>query len=162
ENPHYFLFRGKPTVLITSGEHYGAVLNLDLDFVKYLTTLAADGLNLTRTFPGAYVEPEGAFKIERNTLAPRPGRLICPWARSATAGYVNGGMRFDLTRWDAAFFHRLKDFVAQADQRGIVVELNLFTPMYEDAQWNYSPLRATNNVNGIGNVGKHDVYTLDK
>src|SRR5207249_1716083 len=26
-NPHYFLFLGKPTVLITSGEHYGAVLN---------------------------------------------------------------------------------------------------------------------------------------
>ena len=23
ENPHYFLFRGKPTVLVTSGEHYG-------------------------------------------------------------------------------------------------------------------------------------------
>ena len=22
ENPHYFLFRGKPAVLITSGEHY--------------------------------------------------------------------------------------------------------------------------------------------
>src|SRR5947208_3574989 len=29
DNPHYFLFRGKPAVLVTSGEHYGAVLNLD-------------------------------------------------------------------------------------------------------------------------------------
>src|SRR5690349_21833809 len=57
ENPHYFLFRDKPTVLITSAEHYGAVLNLDFDYVKYLDTLAADGLNLTRTFTGAYVEP---------------------------------------------------------------------------------------------------------
>ena len=27
DNPHYFLWRGKPTVLIGSGEHYGAVLN---------------------------------------------------------------------------------------------------------------------------------------
>src|SRR5262245_29626948 len=36
DNPHYFLFRGKPTVLITSGEHYGAVLNLDFDYVAYL------------------------------------------------------------------------------------------------------------------------------
>jgi hypothetical protein len=57
-----------------------AVLNLDFDYRKYLATLAADGLNLTRTFPGAYVEPVGAFKIERNTLAPAAGRLICPWA----------------------------------------------------------------------------------
>src|SRR5437588_9538170 len=131
DNPHYFLFRGKPTLLITSGEHYGAVLNLDFDYQKYLASLAADGLNLTRTFPGAYVEPAGAFKIERNTLAPAKGRLICPWARSDTPGYTNGGNRFDLSRWDDAFFHRLKDFLAQASRHGVVVELNLFTPMYE-------------------------------
>src|SRR5207253_2868269 len=31
DNGHYLLFRGKPTVLITSGEHYGAVLNGDFD-----------------------------------------------------------------------------------------------------------------------------------
>src|SRR5215831_17082599 len=47
DNPHYFLFRGRPTVLITSGEHYGAVLNLDFDYRTYLKTLEADGLNLT-------------------------------------------------------------------------------------------------------------------
>jgi hypothetical protein len=162
KNPHYFLFRGKPAILVTSGEHYGAVLNLDFDYRKYLTTLAADGLNLTRTFPGAYVEPVGAFKIERNTLAPAAGRLICPWARSQTPGYINGGDRFDLTRWDDAFFLRFKDFVAQADGHGIIVELNLFTPMYEDAQWDYSPMKSSNNVNGIGKVGKHEVYTTDK
>ena len=39
DNPHYFLFRGKPTVLITSGEHYGAVLNLDFDYLRYLDAL---------------------------------------------------------------------------------------------------------------------------
>jgi len=162
DNPHYFLYRGKPAVLVTSGEHYGAVLNRAFDYKKYLATLAADGMNLTRTFPGAYVEPAGAFKIERNTLAPAAGKLICPWARSKTPGYKNGGNRFDLNRWDDAFFRRLKDFMAQADKHGIVVELNLFTPMYEDAQWNYSPMKGSNNVNGIGKVGKHAVYTTDK
>lgn len=162
KNPHYFVFHGKPTILVASGEHYGAVLNLDFDYRKYLATLAADGLNLTRTFPGGYVEPVGAFKIERNTLAPRSGRLICPWARSDTPGYINGGARFDLTRWDDVFFRRLKDFVSQADQRGIIVELNLFTPMYEDGQWDYSPMKASNNINGIGKVGKHEVYTDNK
>src|SRR6266704_4938783 len=68
ENPHYFLFRDRPAILISSGEHYGAVLNLDFDYVKYLDTLKADGLNLTRTFTGAYAEPDGAFHIARNTL----------------------------------------------------------------------------------------------
>src|SRR5229473_1646416 len=93
-NPHYFLFRGKPTVLVTSGEHYGAVLNPDFDYVKYLDTLAADGLNLTRTFSGSYAEPAGAFGIAENTLAPKPGRLLSPWARSGQPGYANGGNKF--------------------------------------------------------------------
>jgi hypothetical protein len=39
DNPRYFLFRGKPTVLITSGEHYGVILNLDFDYVTYLGEL---------------------------------------------------------------------------------------------------------------------------
>src|SRR2546430_17267498 len=30
-------------------------------------TLAKDGLNLTRTFSGAYVEPHGAFRSEEHT-----------------------------------------------------------------------------------------------
>jgi hypothetical protein len=161
-NPHYFLFRGKPTILVTSAEHYGAVLNADFDYKKYLDTLARDGLNNTRTFTGAYVEPPGAFKIEKNTLAPAPGRLICPWARSGTPGYASGGNKFDLDRWDARYFARLKEFVAYAGKRGVVVEVNLFTPMYEDPQWNFSPMKSSNNVNSVGKVPKHEVYTTDK
>jgi hypothetical protein len=160
--PHYFLFRSKPTVLVTSGEHYGAVLNLDFDYVKYLDTLASDGLNNTRTFVGAYLENSGAFRIADNTLAPASGRFICPWARSDTPGYANGGNKFDLSRWDDAYFERLKDFVAQASRRGIVVEVNLFCPFYGDSQWNLSPMNAKNNVNGLGKVGRSRVYTLDK
>ena len=162
ENPHYFLYAGKPTVLITSAEHYGAVLNRDFDFRKYLDTLAADGLNLTRTFTGAYVEPEGAFKIAENTLAPKPGRFICPWRRSDEPGYANGGNKFDLTKWDEAYFARLKEFVAHAKERGVIVEMNLFCPMYEEIQWAISPMNAVNNVNGFGRIGKHDVYDLAK
>ena len=82
DNPHYFLFRGKPAVIITSGEHYGAALNLDFDYTRYLSTLSQEGMNGTRTWVGAYCEPYGAFSIMRNTLAPRPNRFVCPWARS--------------------------------------------------------------------------------
>ena len=162
ENGHYFLFRGKPTVLITSGEHYGAVLNLDFDYKKYLDTLATEGLNNTRTFTGAYVEPQGAFNIARNTLAPREGRFICPWARSDEPGYAGGGAKFDLSRWDEAYFQRLREFLAYASQRGIVVEMNLFCPMYEDKQWNLSPMNPKNNVQGIGPQDRTHVYTVDK
>src|SRR6476620_1592886 len=99
-NSHYFLFRGKPTVLITSGEHYGAVLNLDFDYVRYLDELHRHHLNLTRTWAGSYREITGSFGITDNTLAPLPNRYICPWARSDTPGYFDGGNKLDLARWD--------------------------------------------------------------
>ena len=161
-NPHYLVWRGKPAILITSGEHYGAVLNLDFDYRKYLDTLAADGMNYTRIFSGAYLEPQGAFKIERNTLAPRPGRFLAPWSRSSEPGHPDGGNKFDLSRWDDAYFARLKDFLTYAATRNVVVELSLFCPMYEEVQWSLSPMNAANNINGVGAVGRNDVYTLDK
>src|SRR5437870_3161096 len=99
DNGHYFFWRGKPTVLVGSGEHYGAVLNLDFDYAKYLDALRADGLNLTRTFSGTYREVPGNFNIRGNTLAPAAGRFICPWARSDVPGYAQGGNKFDLTKW---------------------------------------------------------------
>ncbi|MGA2865921.1 MAG: hypothetical protein ABSF95_15725 [Verrucomicrobiota bacterium] len=162
ENPHYFLFRGRPTVIITSGEHYGAVLNLDFNYRRYLKTLAKEGLNGTRTWVGAYCEPSGAFRIAQNTLAPRPGRFASPWARSEQPGYQNGGNKFDLTRWDQAYFKRLKDFIFQAGKRGIVVEVNLFCPFYEESMWRLSPMNAVNNVNRLGALARTNVYTLDK
>ena len=69
-NPRYFQFRGKPSVLITAGEHYGAVINLDFDYVAYLDTLARCGFNHTRLFSGTYREISGSFGIQGNTLAP--------------------------------------------------------------------------------------------
>lgn len=161
DNPHYFLWQGRPTVLIGSGEHYGALMNLDFDYRTYFDTLAADGMVLTRVFSGAYVEPEGAFKIARNTLAPLPERFIAPWARSDQPGYANGGNKFDLRRWDESYFARLRALAADAATKGVVIELTLFCPMYENTQWNLSPMNAQNNVNALGSVGRLDVYTLD-
>ncbi|MBN1467015.1 cellulase family glycosylhydrolase [candidate division KSB1 bacterium] len=160
DNPHYFEWRGKPAVLLTSGEHYGAVLNLDFDFEIYLQTLQAAGLNLTRTFSGVYCEHPGAFNISKNTLAPAAGKLACPWARSVQPGYRNGGTKFDLEKWDDAYFERLQRFLGRAAAHGIVVELVLFCPFYGDEQWQLSPLHIANNINGIGDVDRTEVYTL--
>jgi hypothetical protein len=160
ENPRYFLFQGKPTFLITSGEHYGAVLNLDFDFIPYLDELQARGFNLTRTFSGTYREVPGSFKIRQNTLAPAPGRYVGPWARSTTPGASDGGNKFDLDAWDPDYFRRLKTFCAEASRRGIVVEFVLFCPFYEDVLWAVNPMNAGNNINGIGAVPRVEVYTL--
>jgi hypothetical protein len=160
ENGHYFLWRQRPTILVTSGEHYGAVLNLEFDFERYLATLAADGLNLTRVFSGTYREVNDSFGITDNTLAPPPGRYACPWARSDKPGYSGGGNKFDLSRWDNTYFERLRRFMAAARQQGVVVEYNLFCPLYDEHVWTASPMNTINNVNGIGSCPRDEVLSL--
>jgi hypothetical protein len=155
DNPRYLTFRGRPTVLITSGEHYGAVVNADFDELRYLESLKRDGFNLTRVFSGSYTE--SASFIDgvgaRNTLAPRPARLISPWVRTADGKY-------DLERWNPAYFDRLVRFVGEAGRRGIVVELVLFSALYEDVHWRASPFNPGNNADRSGPSDVRRLHTL--
>ena len=143
----------KKPLALHPGEHYGAVLILDFEYVGYFAALAADGLNHTRTFTGTYRAIPASFGITDNTLAPKPLRYICPWARSDQPGYFDGGNKFDLTRWDEAYFQRLRDYMAEARKRGVVVEMNLFCTMYNDELWRACPMNAASNVNGVGRCG---------
>jgi hypothetical protein len=162
KNPHYFLFRGKAVALVTAGEHYGAVMNPDFYYHRYLSTLQADGLNYTRLFGGSYVEvPAKSFGILRNDLAPATGRFLAPWARSEAPGYAGGGNKFDLDRWNPEYFQRLHDFLSEAAKRGVVVELTLFSSQYNETQWNLSAFNAANNVNGTAAIDWKKLGTLE-
>jgi len=158
DNPHYYLFRGQPAILITSAEHYGGVVNRDFDYVTYFDSLKAHGLNYTRIYPGFLFEPMGKF-MKGNTLGARPISLTLPWARSQKPGYSLGGNLFDLDKWDPAFFARLKDFVVKAGERGIVVEICFYNAQYTDT-WPMSPLYYENNVQGEGRCDYEDAQTL--
>ena len=153
DNPHYLLFRGKPLIIASSGEHYGAVLNPDFDYRKYLETMQRDGMNYTRLFPGSYVEPPGAFGIQRNTLAPASGRFLAPWVRN--------GNQFDLEKWNPEYFARLKEFVKSAGERGVIVEVTLFSATYGDPQWAVNPFNPLNNGNATDVADWHLLHTLD-
>ena len=51
-NPHYYFYKDKPIVLITSAEHYGGVVNKDFDYIPYFKMLQSYRLNYTRIYPG--------------------------------------------------------------------------------------------------------------
>ena len=115
-NPHYFEYNDKAVLLITSAEHYGALINLDFNYMRYFEALKEHGMNCSLIFSGSYVERENdiSWMKYQNTLAPGPNRLIVHWARSSTPGYYNGGNKFDLDSWDDKYFQRLKDLMIQA------------------------------------------------
>jgi len=70
DNPHYFLFRNQPTLLLTSAAHYGQVLNLDFDFIPSLDALHHDGLNYTRLFTGNTARTRSRLVSLRMSLRP--------------------------------------------------------------------------------------------
>ena len=146
-NPHYLQYNGKDILLITSAEHYGAAVNKKFDYVKYFDALAEYGLNYTRIYPGAYIEGSEMWQSE-DTMVPGLD-LIVPWARSDVPGYIGGGNKFDLEKWDPEYFARLGDFLTQAEKRGIIVEICFYNSQYKQ-NVEYSPLYKNSNIQGIG------------
>ena len=148
------LRNGRPVVLRTATEHYGAVLNEAFDYVPYLSMLARSGGNLTRTFIlfrelQSAVNPYSTCKPESiDYLAPYP-RLDA--ARTDPTA-LDGQPRFDLDRWDARFFERLHDFVGRAAALDVTVEVTLFSNTYADQIWELNPLHHANNVNGLSPI----------
>jgi hypothetical protein len=53
-----------------------------------------------------------------------------------------------LDRWNPAYFARLRRFCREAERRGVVVELVMFSRMYTDERWRTSPLHPDNNRQG--------------
>ena len=158
KNPHYYEYKGKEILLITSAEHYGAIISEKFDYIKYFDTLYEYGLNYTRIYPGAIIEPEG-FWLTEDMLAPGKN-IILPWARSDVGGYIGGGNKFDLDAWNQDYFTRLKDFIFQAQKRGIIVEICFFN-CQNKPYWEYSPLHKDANVQQVGDCDHIAFQTLD-
>ena len=158
ENPKYFLFRGNPTFLLSATEHYGSVLNRAFDFEKYLNDAAAHKMTMTRTFL-LFRELQGA----RNPASPaKPDSpdYLAPFPRTGPGKAMDGEPLYDLDQWNPEYFDRLHRFLRLASEKGIIVELTLFSNTYSDKVWELNPFRSKNNKQGIGNIEWPDYTSL--
>ena len=160
DNPHYFVYHGRPLVLITTDEHYGAVINRDFDYVPFLDRLREYGMNLTRIYAGGYVEMKDQYALG-NPLGPSPDRYLLPWKKSGEPGANPhlGQYKYNLASWDDAYFQRLRDYVREASARDIIVEVVFFNGMYDD-RWNAQPLYHANNIQGVGTLDFKQFTTM--
>jgi hypothetical protein len=150
DNPRYFLFRGRPLVLLAASEHYGSIINRRFDFERYLRDAAARKQTVTRTF-ALYRELQSA----RNPYSPLKAEspdYITPWPRSGPGRARDGELKYDLDQWNPEYFERLHRFLSLASELGIVVELTVLSNTYSDDCWDLNPLRGGNNIQGIGEV----------
>jgi len=116
------------------------------DYQRYLDFLAAHHHNFFRLWRWEVPrwtdrQPEGVIKYCRPH----------PWPRSGPGLAQDGKPKFDLERFDAEYFDRLRARVRAARIRGIYVAVMLFEGwemQFTDA-WIYHPFHPENNINGI-------------
>jgi len=146
-NPKLFELRGRPLVLLTATEHYGAVMNRPFQFERYLADMAARGLTLTRLF-ALFRELQSPIN-PYSTCKPETPDYLAPFARTGPGRALDLELKYDLDRPNPEYFDRLHRFLALASDYGIVVELVLLSNAYAPAIWELNPLNARNNINGL-------------
>jgi hypothetical protein len=134
----------------------------ELDYGAYLDFLAEHGHNFIRLWRWEQFKSQAAAGDFHLCMTPQP------WARTGPGAATDGKPRFDLDRFDEAFFERLRDRVVAAGQRGIYVAVMLFdgfglhlSPAPDHVEGH--PFHAANNRNGvgIGSILDHQVLPLD-
>lgn len=158
DNSHYFLFRGKPLALVTASEHYGSVMNRPFDYVKYLDDAAKHKMTLTRTF--LLFREQQSSRNPSSPCKPESPDYISPFPRTGPGKALDGEPIYDLDQWNAEYFERLHRFLDAASQRGIIVELTIFSNTYADSVWALNPFRAENNRQGVGKIEWQDYISL--
>lgn len=173
-NPRYFTDDTGRAIYLT-GSHTWAVLQdmwledrprRNMDYAGFLDMMAESGHNFLRFW--SWMQVKNANWSETSTLFDPQ-----PFARSGPGTANDGLPHFDLTRWNDAYFERLRDRVEQAAARGIYVSVMLFEgwaikwarPTTDP--WPFHPMHPANNVNDVtddpvvANGRAWDFYSLN-
>jgi hypothetical protein len=121
---HRFTRDGGATVWYPNG-YYGAIgsMNKDtLDYNTYYRTLidsfSTNGINFFRT----------VF-----TMGQPYGNARNPYLRTGPGNAADGRLKFDLTRFDQAYFDRWLDIVTYANSKGIVIQICILDAWHNKA-----------------------------
>jgi hypothetical protein len=126
----------------------GDVSTLDFDaFVKFLSDHGHNFTLLWRVEQPKFCElPVSDGKPPEFTVSPQP------WQRTGPGRATDGGLKFDLTKFDQSFFDRLRTRTEALNKAGIYAGIYLFTGeflnVYRCATDGY-PFTGANNVNGL-------------
>ncbi len=141
----------------------------DFDYDGYLDFLQQHGHNFIRLWVWEQAQWM-QFVAQDVPIRYRP----LAYQRTGPGTALDGKPRFDVTKFNDAYFHRLRERVKKARDRGIYVSVMLFQGFSLDKRrgknkmgdaWHGHPLNAANNINGIdgnpsGDDTGHEVHEL--
>ena len=157
KNPNYFK-DANGTPLILCGSHSWNTLQdwgtdgsvRPLDFDAFVHFLQQHGHNFTLLW---FTELPKFHGLPTTEKAP-PNFTVSPfpWARTGPGLATDGGLKFDLTKFDEAYFDRLRGRVATLNRAGIYAGVYLFSGEFLlrfRCSTDGYPFSGPNNVNGI-------------
>ncbi len=132
------------------------------DYRAYLDFLKDHGHNFIRLWRWEHVKSQAAGGAFHLCMTPQP------WLRTGPGAATDGKPRFDLSRFDQAYFDRLRERVVAAGDEGIYVAVMLFDGFclhlsLPPDNVEGHPFHAANNINGIGitSIVDYQVLPLD-
>jgi hypothetical protein len=121
-----------------------------LDYTAYLDFLQANHINFFRMF--VWEQAKWSVLVNGNYYY-----SPLPYQRTGPGTALDGKAKFDLTKFNQAYFDRLRARVSQAGERGIYVSIQLFDGFSVESKpfmaannpWPGHPFNQNNNINGI-------------
>ena len=171
-NPRYFTIASGDRAVYLTGSHIWnnfhdgmgpgsacAETPERFEYHAYLKFLKERGHNFIRLWRWEQFRSQAAGGSFHLCMTPQP------WLRTGPGVAKDGKPKFDLSKFDQAFFDRLRDRVVAAGNEGIYVAVMLFdgwalhlSPAPDNVEGH--PFHAANNVNGIGITSVLDYQVL--
>jgi hypothetical protein len=157
KNPNYFEDTSGRTLILCGSQTWNTLQDWGtggsvqrLDFKRFVRFLKAHGHNFTLLWhtelPRFSNLPVVAGNPPDFTVSPHP------WMRAGPGLATDGGLKFDLTRFDRDYFDRLRNRVEALNRAGIYAGVYLFSGefllRFRDPTDGY-PFSGPNNINGI-------------
>lgn len=170
-NPRYFCDASGREVLLVGSHTWNNLVDMGrsdppeaFDFDAYLSFLQRYGHNFIRlwTWDSTKWDTRANGKWGKDFIH---NAAPLPWARTGPGMALDGKPKFDLTKFEPAYFARLRERVSSAGRHGIYVSVMLFEGWglfhgnrrrgaMEQWAWRNHPFHPENNVNGIDADGK--------
>jgi len=165
ENPNYFKDPSGSVLILNGSQTWNTFQDWgtngspqDLDFEAFVRFLVAHGHNFTLLW--RIEMPKFCALPTTATAPPDFWSAPNPWRRTGPGKATDGGLKFDLTKFDPSFFERLRTRTQRLRDAGIYAGVYLFTGEFIKAfrcPSDGHPFTGANNINGID-----DGYTSGK
>lgn len=167
-NPRYFTDGSGRAVYLTGSHNWDNLLDRsgkpNFDYSAYLDFLSRHNHNFIRLWTRENAAP--------GPNLPHRDSHPLPYQRTGPGTALDGKPKFDLSKFESAYFERLRSRVVEAQKRGIYVMVMLFHGFSIHNKgggrlnpWPGHPFNVQNNINGIdgdlnGNGEGEEVHTL--